>query len=110
MKRIGFITRIMAALGVGAFFNPVEAEVSVSELGSSPPAPPCPKCGGIGEIIVETLGHKGVITLAEGTGLPVPYGALYESHPCPRCSVYGKSVIEAEGLDELQRHKNRMFP
>lgn len=40
MNRKGFMARLLAALGVGAFFNPAEAEVSVPEPGPSPPAPP----------------------------------------------------------------------
>ncbi len=122
MKRRGFITRIMAALGaalgIGGSLGLHPRQSGVSDLPvPAPPtdpfdgrcyacldtgrvydrtggalpchvcsAPLCRRCGGTGEIIIETPGHKGVTSLVEGTGLPVPYGALYESRPCPRYS------------------------
>ncbi len=49
--------------------------------------PDCERCNDTGMVVVEVDHAKGVITLAEGTGLPVPYGALFKSVACPDCTT-----------------------
>ena len=125
MNRAGFLTRILAALGVGAVAtlagSPVMARSIKSRVvPSSPPAPPCPRCGGTGMIPVEGSAGDMSMVLGHRTGyLPDPSSVpIYMSRACPKCSwtpdeytekhpVYGKPFIKAEDFDKLQREINR---
>ncbi len=88
----------------------VKDEILVSDTGIAklrPKEDECPRCGDIGQVVVEVDHAKGIITLAEGTGLPVPYGALYGSKPCPLCQC---PRCGGTGLIPLKGSKGDMSP
>jgi len=96
MKRRGFLARVLAALGVGAF-----AAAEPKQLGAtvrrraSPPAPPfCSRCGGSGEIPVRgSLGDFSRVMGHREDGLiPDSRGLVYERRPCPPCTPRWKPV------------------
>ena len=78
MNRLGFVQRVLAALGVAGFVHSFEVEKPAT---SSPPAPPCHVCLGEGEIQDHPV--DGDFDWANVTFVP-----------CPRCRMSEKESAE----------------
>ncbi len=122
MKRRGFIGRVLAALGVGATGVGLPVRVGASQqhdkpLGA-PPAPPCPRCEGTGEILWPAYDlrwsheYEGARYLPDsdhwmrpcpecacsrckgrGTIGSLPSGRWIPTRPCPVCQPTGKTYF-----------------
>jgi hypothetical protein len=115
MKLLGELSFVPAEIGgyqaivfEGVRWWEVEAmeedELLISDVGIRPD---CERCNDTGMVVVQTTGFHNVAVLAEGTGLPVPYGALYKSVACPDCRQMWSKI--PEGRDSKEVYMNFDF-